>query len=64
VSVSRYTEGIGAESNTRRRWTDFCEGYFFAEIRFLDLEYLTVSLLLRPHTKDTLVSGIMGSLTP
>ena len=49
TSVSRSTQGIDTESSIRRRWADFGEGNFLAEIRFLDLEHFAASFLLRPH---------------
>ena len=63
ASGSRQTQNIETGSNARRRWTNFGESDFSAEVRFLDLEHLTVPLLL-PAPKETLVLSLIENLTP
>jgi len=43
--------------NERSRRADFSKRDFSAEARFLDLDYLTISLLLRPYTHKNVSIG-------
>ena len=52
ASGSRQTPNIETGSNARRGWTDFGESNFSTEVRFLDLEHLTVFLLLSRPQRD------------
>jgi len=58
-SVLGQIQRIGTECNVRRRWTDFCERDFPAELRFLEFDCLTVSLLL-PHIQRNMSIGSDG----
>ena len=48
ASGSSRTSNVEAGSNVRGGWSDFGESNFSTEVRSLDLEHLTVLLLL-PH---------------